>query len=44
MDLEIGMKAPNFSLNNHKDVNKINKNYEGKKLVIDNLEDEMIIS
>ena len=34
MDLEIGMKAPNFSLNNHKDVNKINKNYEGKKLVI----------
>ncbi|MBA4715478.1 MAG: redoxin domain-containing protein, partial [Chloroflexi bacterium] len=34
MDLEIGMKAPNFSLNNQKGVKKINKNYDGKKLVI----------
>ena len=34
MDLEIGMKAPNFSLNNHKGEKKINKNYKGKKLVI----------
>ena len=34
MDLEIGMKAPNFSLNNHRGEKKINKNYQGKKLVI----------
>ena len=34
MDLEIGMKAPDFSLNNHKGEKKINKNYQGKKLVI----------
>tara|TARA_S200000501_G_scaffold211232_1_gene198426 strand:+ start:250 stop:708 length:459 start_codon:yes stop_codon:yes gene_type:complete len=34
MVLEIGMKAPNFSLNNHKGEKKINKNYQGKKLVI----------
>ena len=34
MDLEIGMKAPNFSLYNHKGEKKINKNYQGKKLVI----------
>ena len=34
MDLEIGMKAPNFSLKNHRGEKKINKNYQGKKLVI----------
>ena len=34
MVLEIGMKAPNFSLNNHNGEKKINSNYFGKKLVI----------
>ena len=34
MVLEIGMKAPNFSLNNHNGEKKINANYFEKKLVI----------
>ena len=34
MVLEIGMKAPDFSLNNHRGEKKINANYYGKKLVI----------
>ena len=34
MGLEIGMKAPNFSLNNQNGVKKINKSYKGKTLVI----------
>ena len=34
MVLEIGMKAPDFSLNNDSGEKKINANYYGKKLVI----------
>ena len=34
MTLEIGMKAPNFSLKNHNGEEKINQNYLGKKLII----------